>query len=223
MGWTQDVIRSFDRCLAASTLRTWPYRHWLLSDVLPPPVADSIRALPFSPADLGDTKGKRETHNAVRVFFSAENCDRFLACREIADAFQAQDTVRRIEDTCGTSLDGSYLRIEYCQDRGGFWLEPHTDIGAKVFTMLIYLSDGNGAEHWGTDIYDPDLNLVGMAPYGFNRGLIFVPAADTWHGFRKRDISGTRKSIIVNYVKNEWRSRHELSFPRQPVRSRSRH
>ena len=24
----------------------------------------------------------------------------------------------------------------------GFWLEPHTDLGVKKFTMLIYLSDG---------------------------------------------------------------------------------
>ena len=223
MARTNDIIRTFDRCLRMSTCRTWPYRHWLLTDILPAPMAESVQVLPFAPADIADTNGKRETHNGVRVFFSTENCDRFLACREVADAFQAKETIRLIEDVCGTTLDGSYLRIEYCQDQGDFWLEPHTDIGAKLFTMLIYLSDDEEGVPLGTDIYDGDLNLVGTAPYGFNRGLIFVPAADTWHGFRKRAIAGIRKSIIINYVKNEWRSRHELAFPAQPVRSLSRH
>ena len=37
-------------------------------------------------------------------------------------------------------LRDSHLRIEYCLDTDGFWLEPHTDIGAKLFTMLVYLS-----------------------------------------------------------------------------------
>lgn len=40
---------------------------------------------------------------------------------------------------------------------------------------------------------------------------------DTWHGFGKRPIGGIRRSIIVNYVKDEWRSRHELAYPDRPV------
>ena len=54
----------------------------------------------------------------------------------------------------GCTLGGSFLRIEYCLDTDGFWLEPHTDIGAKLFTMLVYLSDHPEAEDWGTDIMD---------------------------------------------------------------------
>ena len=48
-------------------------------------------------------------------------------------------------------------------------------------------------------------------------GLLFVPAADTWHGFTRRRIAGVRRSLIVNYVKPEWRSRHELAFPDQAI------
>jgi hypothetical protein len=40
--------------------------------------------------------------------------------------------------------------------------------------------------------------------------------ADTWHGFRPRDIRGVRRSLIVNYVVPEWRARHELAFPSVP-------
>ena len=114
-------------------------------------------------------------------------------------------------------MRGHYLRIEYCLDRESFWLEPHTDIGAKKFTMLVYLSETDDAGSWGTDFYDNDLKHLGQAPGGFNKGLIFIPGHDTWHGVEKRHYSGVRKSIIVNYVIPEWRSRHELAYPDQPV------
>jgi hypothetical protein len=47
--------------------------------------------------------------------------------------------------------------------------------------------------------------------------LIFIPANNTWQGFHKRPIQGIRRSLIVNYVGAEWRARHELAFPDQPV------
>jgi hypothetical protein len=83
--------------------------------------------------------------------------------------------------------------------------------------MLVYFSTEPGAEDWGTDIYDQEMNHVATAPYAFNHGIIFIPGEDTLHGFRKRPINGVRKAIIVNYVKDEWRSRNELAYPDQPV------
>jgi hypothetical protein len=99
----------------------------------------------------------------------------------------------------------------------GFWLEPHTDFGAKMFIMLVYLSTDPGAEDWGTDIYDRDMSHVATAPYASNHGLVFIPDEDTWHGFHKRPIGGVRKAIIVNYVTDEWSARHKLAHPNQPV------
>jgi hypothetical protein len=61
------------------------------------------------------------------------------------------------------------------------------------------------------------MNLVATAPYRRNRGLIFIPAADTWHGFHRRPIDGVRRSLIVNYVRSEWRSRLELAYPQSPI------
>jgi hypothetical protein len=108
-----------------------------------------------------------------------------------------------------------------CRDTDGFWLEPHTDIGAKRFTLLIYLSRGPGAEELGTDLYaDPAQPPIARAPAPFGSGLAFVPAGDAWHGFVRRPIAGVRRSIIVNYVVPEWRSRHELAEPDRSVRSR---
>ena len=205
------------RCLDAAKAETLPFRHWLLEDVLPLDAAHAIPALPIAAPDIDDTQGRRETHNATRSFFSVENQARFPVAREMAASFQSPETVHRLERVTGTTLRGASLRIEYCQDTDGFWLEPHTDIGVKLFTMLVYLSDTPEAGKWGTDIYDRELRHVGAAPGGFNRGLIFIPGTDTWHGVARRKFDGVRKSIIINYVKPEWRARHELAFPDQPV------
>ena len=209
----KTFLASLESCRAGRE----PYAHWLLEDVFPAEVSEAVAALPFDPPAIEDTEGKRETHNQTRVFFSVENRRRFEVCRSLAAALQDIATVEKLEATCGAPLKGGFLRIEYCQDTDGFWLEPHTDIGAKLFTMLVYLSRDPGSESWGTDILDGDGNVVATAPYAFNRGLIFIPGADTWHGFRKRPIRGVRKLLIVNYVKDEWRSRHELAYPEEAV------
>ncbi len=203
--------------LAAGRRVERPFRHWLLSDVLPPALAEGVGGLPFAPPDIGDTLGRRETHNSTRVFFAPEERQRFPLCAAVAGAFQHPGVVAQLEAGCGIELGGSYLRLEYCQDRDGFWLEPHTDIAAKRFTMLVYLSTGPEAAGWGTDLYDAVLEPVGTAPADFNCGLIFIPGTDSWHGFRRRPIRGIRRSLIVNYVTPEWRARHELAFPGRPV------
>jgi hypothetical protein len=194
-----------------------PFRHWLPSHILPPPLCAAIAALPFPPPAIADTLGRRETHNHARIFVSPERRRRHGACEALAEAFQDPATVALLGDLCGTALDGSFLRIECCLDTGGFWLEPHTDIGAKLFTMLVYLSDHPDAAAWGTDIMDAGGRVLGRAPGTFNDGLVFVPGPDTWHGFTRRDLRGVRRSVIVNYVKPEWRSRHELAYPETPV------
>jgi hypothetical protein len=205
------------RAILNATAVRAPFPHWLLHDVLPEWLPDAVHALPFSPAAFGDTLGKRETYNSRRIFVSEANRDAFVACDVLADAFQDEATVGLLEDLCGIRLAGGFLRIEYCLDTDGFWLEPHTDIGAKLLTFLIYLSDDPNAEDWGTDIMDAEGHVLGRAPGTFNHGLIFAPSPNTWHGFVKRPIMGVRRSLIVNYVKPEWRSRHELAFPNEAV------
>lgn len=194
-----------------------PFRHWLLTDVLPVSTMRAIAELPVPPAEIGDTGGKRETHNSLRVFFAPPLADRHGVCGAVARMFQDDETVGRLAAHCGAALDGTFVRIEYCQDLDGFWLEPHTDIGAKRFTFLISLSEGPEAEGWGTDVYSSDLSRRTTLPWKADQGLIFVPGPDTWHGFHRRPIRGVRRTLIVNYVGPEWRARHELAFADRPV------
>jgi hypothetical protein len=207
----------FRHAMLTARRTDWPFRHWSLRGVLPPALCASIAALPFTPPPIADTLGRRETHNASRLFVSPANRRRFGTCAALAEAFQDEATTALLEDVCEVTLGGSFLRIEYCLDTDGFWLEHHTDIGAKLFTMVVYLSDQPEAEDWGTDIMDSSGKVLLRSSGAFNTALVFVPAADTWHGFARRPIAGVRRSLIVNYVKPEWRSRHELAYPETAV------
>ena len=194
-----------------------PYPHWLLKDVFTSEVAQTIDALDIPMGASLDYGGRRELNNSQRAFFDAQRQAENSTVNDVAQAFKAQKTIAFIEEMTGTDLTGSLLRLEYAQDTDGFWLEPHTDIGVKLFTMLWYISVGEGSDNCGTDIFDDDHKLVKTAPFEVNSGLIFIPGTNTWHGFNKRKINGVRKSLIINYVKPEWRARHELAF-QDPVK-----
>ena len=214
---SRAVAAHFLDSLARSQRGTAPFRHWLLYGMLPPPACAAIDALPYAPPAIDDTGGRRETHNSTRLFFGREAQAAYPVCAAVAGALQSAAVVGKLEQVCGVDLAGSSLRIEYCLDTDGFWLEPHTDIGAKRFTMLVYLSDLPGCEAWGTDLLDASKQWVLSVPYRRNDGFIFIPANDTWHGFHRRPIQGVRRSLIVNYVNEDWRSRHELAFPDRPA------
>ena len=194
-----------------------PYPHWFLEGCLSPASFQAALDLPFPAPGLGGLSGKRELHNATRTYFDAENRAKFPVCEAVSQAFQAPEMTRAIEKAFGTKLKGSYLRIEYAQDVDGFWLEPHTDLGVKVFTFLLYLSTDPSHANLGTDIYDTNKQAIGRSSFLPNGGLIFVPSNITYHGFEPRKIEGVRKSIIINYVTNEWKAREQLAFPEAPI------
>jgi hypothetical protein len=194
-----------------------PYRHWFISQCLPQAAADEITTLPFPAPALDGVSGKREVHNATRKYFDQPNAATFPVCNAFNGAFQSRAVTSTIERIFGTKLVGTYLRVEYAQDTDGFWLEPHTDLGVKVFTMLLYLSKDASHRSLGTDIYTTDKAPVGRSPFEPNGAMVFVPSDITYHGFEPRPITGVRKSVIINYVTNEWRAREQLSFPDQPI------
>ena len=195
-----------------------PYRHWMLDDVLPGEVSDELRGLPFEPPNLDGVSGKRELHNDQRHYFDAANNARFAQCQAVADAFQSREVIGAIQHCTGLDVTGTYVRLEYAQDVEGFWLEPHTDLGVKKFTMLIYLSDGPDQGDLGTDIYSDPSTWAKRSAFDDNSALIFVPDHNSWHGLQRRSIHGVRKTVIMNYVTDDWRARDQLAYPTTPVR-----
>lgn len=213
----EDVVATFLKSVDDGQSSAQPYRHWSLRHCFPADVLNDMLALPFEAPSLDGVSGKRELHNNTRKYFDAENRKRFPVCESVAQAFQDKRVTSQIEKVFGTNLNGTYLRIEFAQDIDGFWLEPHTDLGVKAFTMLIYLSKDPGHHDLGTDIYDADKRHVGRSPFAPNGALVFIPGDNTYHGFEKRPIKGVRTSLIVNYVTNEWRAREQLAFPEAPI------
>jgi hypothetical protein len=216
---SDDIKASIRQSVQSADDRGAPYRHWILRGVFPQPVYRDLKDMPFPVADLGGVSGTREAHNPDRVYFAGENLATFESAGAMAEAFQDPEVIALFAQAFGAPLDETYLRIEYAQDTDGFWLKPHTDIGVKMFTMLIYMSDDPRHADLGTDIYADEATHVGRSPFEPNSAMIFVPSKNTWHGFEKRQIDGVRRSIIVNYVTDAWRAREQLAFPQTPVAS----
>jgi hypothetical protein len=218
-----DLTGAVSASLIAAFARTspdaHPYRHWTVREVFPPEVSATLRGLPFATPDLNGVSGKRELHNDQRHYFDAHNNGRFAACAAVADAFQSPAVCEAVEAATGADLAGSYVRLEYAQDTDGFWLQPHTDLGVKRFTMLIYLADGDDQADLGTDIYADARTWAKRSAFVDNTALVFVPGDDTWHGLERRPIAGVRKSVIMNYVTDAWRERGQLAYPDTPVRA----
>ncbi len=213
----EDVVRCFLKSVDSGKRSDQPYPNWSVKECLPADTLDDILALPFEAPSLDGVSGKRELHNNTRKYFDVENRKRFPVCEAVAKAFQSKRVTSHIEKVFNTDLEGTYLRIEFAQDIDGFWLEPHSDLGVKVFTMLLYLSKDPSHHDLGTDIYDANKKRVGRSPFTPNAAMIFVPADKTFHGFEQRPIKGVRTSLIINYVTNEWRAREQLAFPDQPI------
>jgi hypothetical protein len=210
---SDPVADAFLACLSGARHETSPFDYWLLDGPLPEGCCDDIANLPFPPPEGAVFDGKRDTNNGMRVYFTRENQARFEVCRRVVDGFQDPTVKTAIETATGTNLSDSHLRIECCQDTEGFWLEPHTDILVKKFTMLVYLSDDPDLADAGTNIHEgpPDYKYVGSAPYGKNKGVLFIPGKNTWHGVGHHPVRGNRKSIIINYVTPDWRDGWELA------------
>jgi hypothetical protein len=203
--------------IAAAQRSDMPYRHWTLRNCLPKEAVTEIEALPFPAPALDGPSGRRELHNATRKYFDPEARIANPVCESFCQAFQDDRITTMIAAHFGTRLAGTFLRVEYAQDTDGFWLEPHTDLGVKVFTMLLYMSSHPQHATLGTDLYDLDKTHAGRSAFEPNLALVFVPSDVTYHGFEPRRIEGVRKSVIVNYVTSDWRAREQLAFPDRPV------
>jgi hypothetical protein len=186
--------------------------------MFPETVARELADLPFAPTALHGVSGRRELHNDDRRYFAGEVLEQFPVARRVAEAFQSPEMVAAFARHTGANLDGTYLRIEYALDLDGFWLEPHTDLGVKSLTLLVQLP-ADEQENLGTDIYSGPDAWCERAAFEWNGALLFVPSNDTWHGFEPRTIKGVRRSVIVNYVTNDWRAREQLAYDGRPVRA----
>ncbi len=160
MSTVDDVVKSLVASFESAEVFEKPYQFWFAKSCLPRDTVEGILKLPFNAAELGGVSGKRELHNDSRRYFDVGLRQEFDCVEATAQAFQDPRVTGAVERVFGARLDNTLLRIEYAQDVDGFWLEPHTDIGVKTFTFLIYLSEHADHSDLGTDYYDTDKKWV---------------------------------------------------------------
>jgi len=211
-----DLVDALVLGLRRARFSAHPFPNWRFRSLFPERIAEALAAFPFDTSPLAGPSGRRELHNERRRYFSGDMLRQFPVAREVADAFQSARVVQALMMLTGALLIGAFLRIEYAVDLDGFWLEPHTDLGVKVFSLLIQLGSP-GQEVLGTDLYVAPDAWAERVPFYWNTALGFVPSGRSWHGFEPRRIAGVRRSLIVNYVTDEWRERGQLAFADRPV------
>ena len=106
-----SVAQSFLACLKTARHETWPYDHWLLEDPLPQDYCDDIASLPFPPPDDPVFDGRRETNNASRVYFTAENQARFEVCRRLVEGFKDPAVKQTIEAVTAGAADSQDVGV----------------------------------------------------------------------------------------------------------------
>ena len=213
------IIEKFTNAIDNTVWSDEPYRHGMSCDVFPAETVAALQAIDFPIGELGGRSGARELHNDQRHYFNAETMETNPVIKAVSTALHSSAVASKVADTFETEIDGTLLRLEYAQDINGFWLQPHTDLGVKKFTMLIYLSDGDGHDMLGTDIYKDQETWSKRTPFAPNIALSFKPADATWHGFEQREVKGVRKTLIFNYVTTDWRDREQLAFADQLVKT----
>jgi hypothetical protein len=190
--------------LYASQHLSYPFSHWVFKDFLSDDFCRKIfNYLSIEPTQIvydGTRAGDNYStaYNQNRVFLTNAIVAQYSFLEELLTAMSSEEMVKQISTLFSTNLTDCFLRIEYIEDKNGFYLKPHQDISEKKLTIFVYL--GDALQEWGTDFYDGGKKWVKTIPFVHNTGYIFVPGRDTWHGFEKKKIEGKRKALLINYV-----------------------
>lgn len=100
------------------------------------------------------------------------------------------------------TVPNTYLKLEFANDRPGFFLSKHSDHPEKKLVIILYVE---GQKESGTSFPDTKLDFIP------NRAVIFEPdetqtyeASEHQHWVER--IDDTRRTLVVNWVdKDFWR------------------
>ena len=147
--------------------------------------------------------GKRDAANKFRMF-----AKKGTELGNIFADFDKLDFRLHMTDITGVDCSKGRLRVELCQDGPGFYLEPHIDIPEKIITLQVYLGEGN--QDWGTKLYNSEKVIYSSVPFEHNTGWCMSCDSPLIHGVEKNKVDGVRKSVIINYVTDNWRDKEQL-------------
>ncbi len=205
---TRDVIQAFETAVECN----YPFLHWDVENMLPNELTDQILAIRipktsgfvFDGTRASDSQVRLDGTPPERMFIGKKEVEQYPFFNDLIDALLDPKVLDIVNNRFKVDTKDLFLRVEYINDFDGFFLDPHKDIVEKQFTLLLYL--GDGPEHMGTDFYDTDKNVVKTAMFAHNRGYIFTPSENSWHGLERKSIPDRRCSLLINYVtfKTDW-------------------
>jgi hypothetical protein len=113
----------------------------------------------------------------------------------------------------------------------GYYIGPHTDVPARVFTCIFSLADRDGFEEfgtrllkpkerldrcWGNDHYSPEnFEVVKTAPYKPNNFLLFFKTRHSFHAVDAitEDVPNQRYGMQFQFYEPSGGLLHDLSAP----------
>ena len=201
---------------ASRKSKPWPW--YGLSGVLNEEQVAEIRGMQFAVIGKRLHGGKRSDNTSHRRYVTSSMDTPALV--DLVEEFRTVEVQQAIHElvykTAGT-YEGLYVRMEVLDDRPGFWLEPHHDIGEKLISCLIYVNETDEDESLGTDLYSNSgstyslLEPVRTVPFIHNTGYLFSQFdgnGNKVHGVEKgKEIKVERRGLQINYVTFEtpWR------------------
>jgi hypothetical protein len=135
-----------------------------------------------------------------RCFLDKKNQHEYPEIAKLVKELQKKETQEYISKLIGKDLSNSFVRVEVCCDRKGFWLKPHCDIKEKLLSCMLFVNRNGESEELGTDFYNEKLEKVYTVPYKNNYGYFFSSDDKSWHGLESKKIKKDRRCIQVNYV-----------------------
>jgi hypothetical protein len=201
-GRVDNLLRS----VAIADYSQTPFPHWQLQGVLPDGLCRALLDLPVRPrrGALAQLPG------ADNLCFDPEVCERHPVGARAVELFSDARVIATLEQMCDVHLSGSYLRLTRQIDTPGPDVGPHCDLAVRLLRLEIYLAADEGQEV-GASLFDAQLQLAGSAWCNRNSALLLVPAGNTWHGTPHSRIRTRRQTLLVEYVTDAWRAKHELA------------
>lgn len=219
--------------LHCERMRGWPFPHLVVEDFLDPILFEVVRSL-----DLSDRVALRHPHRAEKpegrrfsLVYSRPAVDDdpqvpepVVTCRNVlAHALTSAAMLDIFRPVIRSRIKVDpvpwYPLIEMVEDRGGYSLEPHTDVRQKVVTCLIYLAEEGADPSLGTRLYAVRPGQTGLpdtmgdrrvrrealieaatVPYRPNTALLFAPFLRSFHGVEETKLGTVRRLLQYQIV-----------------------
>ena len=185
-----------------------PFPHWILSEVLPDFLVAELCTIEL-PRRTVPGDGTRSGSGTV-CFANHRSVANNPQLRRVISIFTDRRLKQDLEKIVKTSLRHCSLRAALYFDQDEVWIQPHTDLDVKRVTLIVLLEHHAPDAPVATELYDGNGCITTRAPSRNNTALLFKPDLNTFHGVRKRKLLGRRITLVINYVTESWRNKHEL-------------